>query len=99
VGNVISLTWQAVGEQAEICFISGYPIRCQDVPVTGSQVIAIDETMLAQAIGGVGLRVTARGVFTWSIVTLDYQCLAGEMEESTYTFNERLCITLRYSPP
>jgi hypothetical protein len=78
VGNVISLTWQAVGEQAEICFISGYPIRCQDVPVTGSQVIAIDETMLAQAIGGVGLRVTARGVFTWSIVTLDYQCLAGD---------------------
>jgi hypothetical protein len=74
VGNVISLTWQAIGEQAEICFISGYPIRCQDVPVTGSQVITVDETMLAQAIGGVGLRVMASDVFTWFIVTLDFQC-------------------------
>jgi hypothetical protein len=74
VGNVISLTWQALGQQAEICFISGYPIRCQDVPLMGSQAITVDETMLAQAIGGVGLRVTTSDVFTWSIVMLDFQC-------------------------
>jgi hypothetical protein len=74
VGNVISLSWQAIGEQAEICFISGYPIRCRDVPLMGSQAITVDETMLAQAIGGVGLRITTSGVFTWSIVPLDFQC-------------------------
>lgn len=74
IGDTISLTWQAQGERAEICFISGQPIRCQAATLTGGRAITVEETMLTQAIDGVGLRVTASEVFTWSIVPLDFQC-------------------------
>jgi len=74
LGDTISLAWQAQGEKAEICYISGAPVDCQEVPLSGSRAITVDESLLQVAIGQVGLRVTASEILTWSLTTLDFLC-------------------------
>jgi hypothetical protein len=74
VGDVISVTWQTVAEQAELCLFSGRPVYCQPVPVSGSRVITVDETLLTQAIGGVWLNVTAAGQSSGIFGELKFQC-------------------------
>lgn len=74
IGDVISITWQAVGQQAELCLFSGRPVYCQPAPVSGSQVITVDEALLDQAISGVWLNVAAAGQFTGIFGELQFQC-------------------------
>ncbi len=74
VGDVISITWQAVAEQAELCLFSGQPVYCQPAPVSGSQVITVDDAWLTEAISGVWLNVTAAGQSTGIFGELQFQC-------------------------
>ena len=76
VGDPITVTWQAVGDQAELCMISGPgPVDCQPAPLTGGQRVTVTAPMLAYS--GIGLRVSAGGTFTWATADLRFACQAG----------------------
>lgn len=75
LGDGLTMTWEATGEKAELCPISGpgpVEARCQDVPLTGSTRFVTDEESMTYT--GFGLRVTAGGTFTWSLVDVRLQC-------------------------
>jgi hypothetical protein len=75
LGDSLSMTWQASGQKAEICPISGPgPVesRCRSVALAGSTQFVTDEAAMAYT--GFGLRVTAGGSYTWSLVTVHLQC-------------------------
>jgi hypothetical protein len=73
LGETISLTWEAIGEQAALCPIIGTgPIHCQDVPLTGTLAVVTDEKTMAYV--GFGLRVTTAQSFTWAVVDVHLQC-------------------------
>jgi hypothetical protein len=75
LGDGLTMTWEAVGQKADLCPISGPgPIeaRCQDVPLTGSTRFVTDEEAMTYT--GLGLRVTAGGTSTWSLVDVHLQC-------------------------
>ncbi len=76
-GDPLSIAWDASGEQASLCFIAAPgPTGCRDVPLTGSTTVTVTEEMLTDT--GVGLRVSAGGAFTWSIVDLQFECGARD---------------------
>jgi len=75
LGDSLAMSWQASGQKAEICPISGPgPVesRCQNVALAGSTQLVTDEAAMAYT--GFGLRVTAGGSFAWSLVTVHLQC-------------------------
>jgi len=75
LGDSLAMSWQASGQKAEICPISGPgPVesRCQSVALAGSMQFVTDEAAMAYT--GLGLRVTAGGLFTWSLFTVHFQC-------------------------
>jgi len=75
LGDSLTMSWQASGQKAEICPISGPgPVesRCQNVALAGSTQFVTDEAAMAHT--GFGLRVTAGGSFTWSVVGVRLQC-------------------------
>jgi hypothetical protein len=75
LGDSLAMSWQASGQKAEICPISGPgPVesRCQNVALAGSTQFVTDEAAMAYT--GFGLRVTAGGSFTWSLVGVHLQC-------------------------
>ena len=74
VGDVITVAWQAVGEQAEFCLFSGQPVYCQPAPVSGSQVITVTDALQTEAISGIWLNVTAAGQSTGIFGELKFQC-------------------------
>jgi hypothetical protein len=73
VGDNVTMAWEALGEEASLCFIDGTgPTGCEDVPLKGSQALTVTEEILSHV--GVGLRASAGGSFTWSISDLHFQC-------------------------
>ena len=69
------MTWEAVGQRAELCPISGPgPVesRCQAVPLAGTTRFVTGEE--AMAYSGFGLRVTGDGSSIWSLVDVQLQC-------------------------
>ncbi len=75
LGDSLAMSWQASGQKAEICPISGPgPVesRCQSVALAGSTQFVTDDASMAYT--GFGLRVTAGGSSTWSLVTVHLQC-------------------------
>jgi hypothetical protein len=75
VGEAITLTWEAIGDQVEICPIAGYgpvEIECQKVPLKGDMTFVTDEESMAYL--GFGLRVKAGGSTTWSVADVHLQC-------------------------
>lgn len=74
VGDVITITWQAVAEQAEFCLFSGRPVYCEAAPVSGSRVITVTDALLTEAISGVWLNFTAAGNSTGVSGELNFQC-------------------------
>ena len=75
LGDGLTMTWEATGKKAELCPISGpgpVEARCQDVPLTGSTRFVTDEEAMTYT--GFGLRVTAGGTFTCSLVDVHLQC-------------------------
>ncbi len=75
LGDNLTMSWQASGQKAEICPISGPgPVEshCREVALAGSTQFVTDEASMAYT--GFGLRVTAGGSFTWSLVNVHLQC-------------------------
>jgi hypothetical protein len=75
LGETLTMAWEAVGEKAELCPISGpgpVQARCQEVPLLGSTRFVTDEAAMAYT--GFGLRVTSGGKFRWSLVDVHLQC-------------------------
>lgn len=75
LGDSLTMSWQASGQKVEICPISGPgPVesRCREVGLAGSTQFVTDEAAMAYT--GFGLRVTAGGSFTWSLVNVHLQC-------------------------
>lgn len=75
LGDRLTMSWEAAGQKAELCPISGpgpVETRCQDVPLAGSTHFVTDEDSMAYV--GFGLRVTAGGSSTWSLVNVHLQC-------------------------
>jgi len=75
LGDGLAMSWQASGQKAELCPISGPgPVesRCQSVALAGSTQFVTDEAAMAYT--GFGLRVTAGASFTWSLVPVRFQC-------------------------
>ncbi|MCB0165022.1 MAG: hypothetical protein KDI79_12395 [Anaerolineae bacterium] len=74
IGDVISVTWQAVGEQVDICFLSGTPNFCRPGPASGRQAITVDESLFSASVSGLWLSVTGNGRSTGIFEALDFQC-------------------------
>jgi len=73
VGERISLTWEALGENAEICGVWGPgPADCQNVPLQGSMSIEVDEQMLGYY--GLLLRATEGQSETLTVVDVRFLC-------------------------
>jgi hypothetical protein len=75
IGERMTMTWEAEGEKAEVCPISGPgPVegRCQAVPLVGSTTFTTDQEAMSYT--GFGLKVTAGDTFTWSLVDVRLQC-------------------------
>ena len=74
VGDRLTLSWQAVGEKAELCPIAGRPVetQCQTVPLEGSLEFVTDEA--AMAYNGFGLRATAGAESVWGTEEVHLQC-------------------------
>ena len=70
------MTWQAIGEQAAICPLSGPggPLEylCVKVPLSGISTVTVDETMLAYF--GFLLRITSGTTETNRDVSVRFQC-------------------------
>lgn len=74
IGDVISVTWQTVGEQVDICFLSGTPNFCRPGPASGSEAITVDESLFTSSVSGLWLSVTGNGTSTGIFEALDFQC-------------------------
>lgn len=74
VGDVLSISWRAVGARAELCPMRHGPVeaRCRQVPLEGSTEFVTDEESLYYA--GFGLRVTLGEQVTWGTETVHFQC-------------------------
>jgi len=73
VGERISLTWEALGEKAEICGVWGPgPVDCQNVPLQGSMSIEVDEQMLGYY--GLLLRASEGQSETLTVVNVRFRC-------------------------
>jgi len=75
IGDRLTMEWEAVGDKAELCPIAGpgpVELRCQEVPLAGSTQFVIDEEAMTYT--DFGLRVTAGGLFIWSVVKVYPQC-------------------------
>lgn len=75
VGDKLTIEWEALGERAELCPISGrgpVELRCQDVSLVGSSEFVTDEESMTYT--GFGLRVTAGDSFTWATAQVNLQC-------------------------
>ena len=76
VGDAITVQWQAVGDRADLCMISGPgPVDCQAVALTGQQTVTVTDAMLSYS--GIGVRATAGEQFTWGLADLRFACQAG----------------------
>ena len=76
VGDAIAVQWQAIGDRAELCMISGPgPVDCHRAPLDGQQTVTVTEAMLGYS--GIGLRVTIGETFTWALSNLRFACQAG----------------------
>lgn len=74
VGDKLRISWQAAGEQAELCPMRHGPVtgRCQAVPLKGSLEFVSDEEALSYA--GFGLKVSAGDQVAWATETVRFQC-------------------------
>ncbi len=74
LGERLTLTWQAVGERAQICPIAGRPweSRCMPVPLTGRMEFTSTEDTVAY--DGLGLMVTTGDQFAWSVQPVRLLC-------------------------
>lgn len=76
VGDLIDVQWQAVGDKADLCMISGPgPVDCQAVALAGQQTVTVTETMLGNS--SIGLRATTGDAITWGLADLRFACQAG----------------------
>jgi hypothetical protein len=74
VGDELLISWQATGEQAELCPMQHGPVtgRCRVVPLKGSTEFVTDEESLHYA--GFGLKVTVGEQVAWATETVRFQC-------------------------
>lgn len=74
LGERLTLTWQAVGESAQICPIAGRPWegRCMSVPLTGRMEFTSTEDTVAY--DGLGLMVQTGDQFAWSVQPVRLLC-------------------------
>jgi hypothetical protein len=74
VGDVVSISWRATGERAELCPLRHGPVtaRCQEVPLKGSREFVTDEESTSYA--GFGLKVSAGEQVAWGTASVHFQC-------------------------
>jgi hypothetical protein len=74
LGERLTLTWQAVGERAQICPIAGRPWedRCIPVPLTGRMDFTSTEDTVAY--DGLGLMVQTGDQFAWGVQPVRLLC-------------------------
>ena len=76
VGDLIDVQWQATGDKADLCMISGPgPVDCQTVALAGQQAVTVTAAMLGYS--GIGLRATSGDTFAWALADLRFACQAG----------------------
>ena len=74
LGEQLTLTWQAVGERAQICPIAGRPweSRCVPAPLTGRMAFTSTEDTVAY--DGLGLMVRTGDQFAWAVQPVRLLC-------------------------
>lgn len=96
VGDHVRVTWEAVGEQAELCSTNCFgPTMCQDVPLSGNLTLVSDEASLGTngfalqvssgdqtAVEPVAVRFLCDGLRTWFFEPPPPYCPVGEPSAS-----------------
>jgi hypothetical protein len=75
VGDSLTIEWEAVGERAELCPLSGRgPVElwCEGVPLAGSYEFVTDQASMTYT--GFGLRVTTGDTSVWGTTQVYLQC-------------------------